>query len=102
VDYKESWFKFRSATLITAAFFGTDKVKVCSIEGTAAGFTLLWGIIFSIIAYIILNDLVSRTTAANQNSLEQNLMKRIGYRHGQLFVDILILVTVLLGNSVIT
>lgn len=96
---KKSWFKFGPASLITAAFIGPGTVTVCSIAGASAGFTLLWGMMFSIFASIILQELVARISIASHSTLEQNLMKLTGNRRSQLFIGILMLLLILFGNT---
>ena len=94
-----NFLKFGPATLITAAFIGPGTVTVCSIAGASAGFTLLWGMVFSIVATILLQEMVARITLASEISVEQNLMRIFKGRNTQRLIGMLILIILFFGNT---
>ena len=46
--------------LIAAAFIGPGTVTLCSIAGASFGFSLLWALLLSIIATIVLQEMALR------------------------------------------
>jgi NRAMP (natural resistance-associated macrophage protein)-like metal ion transporter len=51
---------FGPSTLVTAAFIGPGTVTVCTLAGVNSGYTLLWALLFSVIATIILQEMTAR------------------------------------------
>ena len=49
-----------SATLVTAAFIGPGTVTVCTLAGVEFGFELLWALLISILATIIIQNTAAR------------------------------------------
>ena len=72
---------------------------MCSIAGASAGFTLLWGMVFSIVATILLQEMVARITLASEISIEQNLMRIFKGRNTQSLIGMLILIILFFGNT---
>ena len=51
---------FGPGVLIAAAFIGPGTVTVCTIAGAKYQFVLLWAMVFSIIATIVLQEMAAR------------------------------------------
>ncbi|HOP23360.1 MAG TPA: divalent metal cation transporter, partial [Gammaproteobacteria bacterium] len=49
--------KFGPGVLVAAAFIGPGTVTVCTLAGAQYGFVLLWSMVFSVIATIILQEM---------------------------------------------
>lgn len=58
-------------TLITAAFIGPGTVTICTLAGAKFGFTLLWALLLSIIACVVLQEMASRLGIITQNGLSE-------------------------------
>ncbi|MEX0722366.1 MAG: divalent metal cation transporter [Gracilimonas sp.] len=51
---------FGPSTLVAAAFIGPGTVTVCTLAGVRSGYMLLWALLFSVIATIILQEMTGR------------------------------------------
>lgn len=51
---------FGPSTLVAAAFIGPGTVTVCTLAGVRSGYTLLWALLFSVIATVILQEMTGR------------------------------------------
>ena len=70
----KNWFKnIGPATLVTAAFIGPGTVTLCTIAGVNFGYNLLWAMLFSIIATIILQEMSARIGIVSQKGLAEIL-----------------------------
>lgn len=58
--FNEMAFFFWAATLVAAAFIGPGTVTVCTIAGATHGYDLLWALLFSVIATLILQEMAAR------------------------------------------
>ena len=52
--------KFGPGILVTAAFIGPGTITTASIAGANYGFALLWTLLFSVLATIILQEMTAR------------------------------------------
>ena len=59
--------------LIAAAFIGPGTVTLCTISGAYYGMSLLWAVLFSILAAIILQEMSVRLGIITQKSIPQLL-----------------------------
>ena len=55
--------------LIAAAFIGPGTVTLCSIAGVDFGFTLLWAMMLSIVATIVLQEMSARLGLISRKGL---------------------------------
>nr|WP_237712996.1 divalent metal cation transporter [Alishewanella agri] len=55
-----SVFRFGPATLVTAAFIGPGTVVTASLAGANFGYALLWALLFSVLATLILQEMAAR------------------------------------------
>ena len=71
-------FKNRGpATLIAAAFIGPGTVTLCTIAGVNFGFDLLWAMLLSIFATIILQEMSARLGIISQKGLSEVIKQEI-------------------------
>jgi len=85
--------------LIAAAFIGPGTVTVCTMAGVKYGFTLLWAMLLSIIATVVLQEMAARIglvhgkglAATVKEAIPNPILKWIGIG--------LILVAILVGNA---
>lgn len=87
------------AFLVTAAFIGPGTVVTASIAGANFGFSLLWALLFSVIATIILQEMTARLGIVTQQGLGENI--RAACKHPVLRVGAICLVVsaIVVGNS---
>ena len=68
------WLKNKGpGTLIVAAFIGPGTVTVCVTAGVQYGFALLWAVLLSIIATIVLQEMSARAGIITQKELTASI-----------------------------
>jgi manganese transport protein len=85
--------------MVTAAFIGPGTVTTCINAGFTSGYTLLWAMIFAIVATIILQEMVLRLTLKNQQTVDQQFISLSSHRYFKWMIGSLIIISILLGNS---
>ncbi|MCG8328794.1 MAG: Nramp family divalent metal transporter [Chitinophagales bacterium] len=94
------WLKnIGPGTLVAAAFIGPGTVTLCSIAGVNFGFTLLWAMLLSIIATIILQEMAARLGIISQKGLSEVIRTEIKHPVIKQFIIILILLAIVIGNA---
>ncbi|MGK7390338.1 MAG: Nramp family divalent metal transporter [Candidatus Cyclobacteriaceae bacterium M2_1C_046] len=87
------------AVLVTSAFIGPGTVTICSIAGNRFGYTLLWALIFSIIATIVLQEMCARLGVISQQGLGKSIRDLITNKTVNILVSILIFSAIIVGNG---
>lgn len=83
------------AALVTAAFIGPGTLTTCTLAGSSWGYALLWGLLFSVVATIILQEMASRLGIIGQKSLGEAIT--ISFRKPFLRIASIILVIIAIG-----
>lgn len=85
--------------LVAAAFIGPGTVTVCTITGATYGFALLWAMILSIIATIILQEMAARIGLISGKGLAAVIRENSQNRISRLFAIVLMLCAIAIGNA---
>ena len=85
--------------LVAAAFIGPGTVTVCTITGAAYGFTLLWAMVLSIIATIVLQEMAARIGLVSGKGLAGVIRDSISNKITRTFAVILMLCAIAIGNG---
>mgnify|MGYP006152276037 FL=1 len=85
--------------LIAAAFIGPGTVTLCSIAGLDFGFSLLWTLVLSIIATIVLQEMSARLGIISKKGLSQVIRDEIESPILKNIVITLILLAIVIGNA---
>jgi manganese transport protein len=85
--------------LVAAAFIGPGTVTLCTLVGVAFGFQLLWAIILSIGAAIVLQGMAVRIGIIGRKSIIEVLREEIKIPWARNFVLILIFGAIMIGNT---
>lgn len=85
--------------LVAAAFIGPGTVTVCSIAGAKYGFVLLWALILSIIATIVLQEMSARIGLVSQRGLAQVIRESTENKLLKMVSVLLILSAIVIGNA---
>lgn len=96
----KSWFKnIGPGVLVSAAFIGPGTVTVCTLAGVNFQYALLWALLLSVLACIILQEMSARLGIITQKGLSDCIRQEI--RHPILKVLALILVfsAIVVGNA---
>src|SRR5690625_943471 len=70
---KEKLKIFGPGAIITASFIGPGTVTTATRAGAGFGFALLWAVIFSIVATIVLQEMVARIGIITKQGLGENI-----------------------------
>ena len=85
--------------LVAAAFIGPGTVTLCTLAGVAFGFQLLWAIILSIGASIVLQGMAVRIGIIGRKSIIEVVREEIEIPWARTFVLILIFGAIMIGNT---
>lgn len=86
-------------TLVAAAFIGPGTVTLCTLAGVNFGFNLLWAMLLSIIATIVLQEMAARLGIISQKGLSEVIREEIKSPLLRQCITILILSAVVVGNA---
>ncbi|MCB0652943.1 MAG: Nramp family divalent metal transporter [Saprospiraceae bacterium] len=87
------------AILITSAFIGPGTVTVCSLAGYSFVYALLWGLVFSVFATIILQEMAARLGLVTQQGLGEALRGQINHPFWRLLSLLLVFCAIIIGNG---
>ena len=85
--------------LIAAAFIGPGTVTLCSIAGLDFGFALLWTLVLSVVATIVLQEMAARLGIISQKGLSEVIRDEIKNPLTKNIVITLILLAIVIGNA---
>lgn len=96
----KKWFQnIGPGTLVAAAFIGPGTVTLCTIAGVNFGFNLLWAMLLSIIATIVLQEMAARLGIITQKGLSEVIREEIKVPFLKHFITLLILSAIVIGNA---
>jgi len=96
----KKWFQnIGPGTLIAAAFIGPGTVTVCTLAGVQYNFTLLWAMVLSIVATIILQEMAARLGLVYGKGLAETVKHEIKSPVLKIGALVLILSAILVGNA---
>ncbi len=85
--------------LVAAAFIGPGTVTTATLAGGAHGYTLLWAVLFSIIALLILQEMSARLGWVANMGLGDAIRLKIQSPALKFLASILILISIFVGNA---
>ena len=86
-------------TLVAAAFIGPGTVTLCTLAGVNFGFNLLWAMVLSIVATIVLQEMAARLGIISQKGLSEVIRAEIQNPIMNKFMIFLILSAIVIGNA---
>ena len=92
-------YRIGPAVFVTAAFIGPGTVLSASKAGAQFGFALLWAVIFSVIATIILQEMAARLGIVSGKGLAEAIRSVFSSRVIRWSAIVLVLGAILFGNS---
>ncbi|WP_426430674.1 Nramp family divalent metal transporter [Winogradskyella sp. HB-48] len=96
----KNWFQnIGPGPLVAAAFIGPGTVTVCTLAGVNFGYALLWAMVLSVIATIVLQDMAARLGIVSQKGLSQVIREEIKNPVLRALSIILILSAIVVGNA---
>ncbi len=91
--------KIGPGTLVAAAFIGPGTVTVCTLAGVTYGFTLLWAMLLSIVATIVLQEMAARVGLVYGKGLAETVKDAIRSPAFKIAAMVLIVAAILVGNA---
>ncbi|BAO77643.1 Nramp family divalent metal transporter [Winogradskyella sp. PG-2] len=85
--------------LVAAAFIGPGTVTVCTLAGVNFGYALLWAMVLSIFATVVLQEMAARLGIVSQKGLSEIIRAEIKNPAIRGFAIILILSAIVIGNA---
>jgi len=96
----KKWLKNSGpGTLVAAAFIGPGTVTLCTLAGVNFGFHLLWAMVLSIVATIVLQEMASRLGIISQKGLSEVIRSEIKHPIINKLILLLILSAIVVGNA---
>ena len=86
-------------TLVAAAFIGPGTVTLCTIAGVNFGFNLLWAMLLSVVATIVLQEMAARLGIVSQKGLSEVIKSEIKNPFINRFMMLLMLSAIVVGNA---
>ncbi len=94
---KNIWFG--PSTLVAAAFIGPGTVTLCTKSGALAGYSLIWALIFSIIATLVLQEMTARLGLISGEGLAEAIRKHSGKGFKNIVFILLAFGAIVIGNA---
>lgn len=85
--------------LVSAAFIGPGTVTVCTLAGVNFGYELLWALLLSVLACIVLQEMSARFGIVSQKGLSDAIREEIKNPVLRVLGIILVLSAVVVGNA---
>jgi len=90
---------FGPSTLIAAAFIGPGTITTCTIAGVKSGYTLIWAMVFSTIATMILQEMAARLGFTTQKGLGEAINSKFDSGVKRYLIFALVISAILVGNA---
>ena len=91
--------RFGPGLLVMAAFVGPGTVTTASVAGANYGFALLWAVLFSIVATLVLQEMAARLGLVARKGLAETLATTFKSRVFRLLAITLIISAITFGNA---
>ncbi|PCE64033.1 Nramp family divalent metal transporter [Sediminicola luteus] len=94
------WFKnIGPGVLVAAAFIGPGTVATCTMAGVGFGYALLWALLLSVIATIVLQEMAARLGIVTQKGLAEVIKGSIPSKGLRVLALAIILGAIVIGNA---
>lgn len=90
---------FGPSTLVTAAFIGPGTVTTCTLAGVESGYTMLWAMLFAIIATVVLQEMSARLGFVTGEGLGESFHRVFTNRAVRYIVFFIVIGAILIGNA---
>ncbi len=92
-------FSIGPAALVAAAFIGPGTVTTCTLAGANFGYALIWALVFSVVACMLLQEMSARLGVVTQQGLGEVLKSQFQNPLLKTVVFALVAVAIFIGNS---
>ncbi|PWL39226.1 manganese transporter [Flagellimonas aquimarina] len=91
--------KIGPGVLVAAAFVGPGTITVCTLAGVRFGYTLIWAVLLSILATMILQEMAGRIGVVSQNGLVDVIKDELKVKWIKNTIIGIVLGAILIGNA---
>ena len=91
--------KIGPGVLVAAAFIGPGTVTACTLAGVGFGYALLWAMLLSIIATIVLQEMSARLGIITQNGLADAIKNELKTPWIRMLLIGIVLAAIVIGNA---
>ena len=99
MNLREKLKNIGPGVLVTAAFIGRGTITKSTLTGAGFGYALLWGLVFSVLATIILQEMTARLGVIGQLGLGDAVRGQMRSPIAKFLAAMLILSAILIGNA---
>lgn len=85
--------------MVAAAFIGPGTITTATAAGAGYGYTLLWAVLFSILATILLQEMAARLGVVGRMGLGEAIRQKIHHPRWRMLAFSLVLAAILVGNA---
>lgn len=96
-DAKKLFKSIGPGMIITASFIGPGTVTTMTQGGAGFGYSLLWAVVFSIVATIVLQEMIIRLSLVTREGLGEAIQDLFANKIGKLIIVWFTLIAVTLG-----
>ena len=97
--FLEMFKKIGPGVLVAAAFIGPGTITACTIAGVSFGYALLWAMLLSILATMVLQGMAARLGIITQKGLADVIKEELNSKWLKTLAIIIILGAILVGNA---
>ena len=91
--------KIGPGLLVAAAFIGPGTVTVCTLAGAGFGYTLLWALLLSVVATIVLQEMAARLGIVTRKGLAEAILLALHTPWKKYAILGLVLGAIVIGNT---
>lgn len=91
--------RFGPGWLVAAAFIGPGTVTTASVAGARFGFDLLWALVFSVIAAIVLQEMSLRLALVTRRGLGESIRHHLRSVIGRGLAAVMVVAAIVFGNA---
>jgi len=96
---KKRRFSLGPATLVAAAFIGPGTVTTCTLAGANFGYALVWALVFSVVACVLLQEMSARLGVITRQGLGEVLNQQFTQPLARWLIFALVAVAIFIGNA---
>lgn len=85
--------------MVAAAFIGPGTITTATIAGSSYGYTLLWAVLFAVLATYALQEMSARLGIIGKMGVGEALRVKVSSALGKVTVALLVISAVFIGNS---
>ena len=90
---------FGPSTLVAAAFIGPGTITTCTLAGVSSSYSLIWALVFSTIATVILQEMSARLGFVTGEGLGEAINKKFSSGSSRLLIFFLVISAIMIGNA---